>query len=105
MQDILHPGSENSMNVLLAQCDLLKKQNNSISDNMQICAHIQHILTPKDLPRNRSCPSTVHRSILNVFKTSKKSPQQSLFFTANALENEIFSCPGKFKFECVEKKY
>ena len=78
MQDILHPGSENSMNVLLAQCDLLKKQNNSISDNMQICAHIQHILTPKDLPRNRSCPSTVHID-LERFQNLHKNHPNSLF--------------------------
>ena len=53
-------------------------------------------------------PLTVQTSMLNILKTSKKkSPQQSLFFTSNALEDdEIFSCPGKFKFKCVQtKKY
>jgi len=105
LQDIL--GSENSMNVLLAECDLLKKQNVSMrSDNMQVRAHIQHILTPKDLPRNRNSALDSSGTDLERFQNlKKKSPQQSLFFTSNALEDdEIFSCPGKFKFKCVQKK-
>ena len=108
MQDTLNPGSENSMNVLLAGCDIPKKQNISMrSDNMQVRAHIQHILTPKDLPRNKNFPLDSSDIDLEYFENhqKRKSPQQSLFFTSNALEDdEIFSCPGKFKFKCVQKK-
>lgn len=53
----MNPGSENSMNVLLAGCDIPKKQNVSMrSDNMQVRVHIQHIPTPKDWPRNKNSP-------------------------------------------------
>lgn len=105
---ILNPGSENSMNVLLAGRDIPKRQNVSMrSDNMQVRAHIQQILTPKDLPRNKNFPLDSSDIDLEYFENlqKKKSPQQSLFFTSNALEDEeIFSCPGKFKFKCVQKK-
>ena len=96
------------MNVLLAGCDIPKKQNVSMrSDNMQGRAYIQHILTPKDLPRNKNSPLDSSDIDLEYFENlpKKKSPQQPLFFTSNALEDgEIFSCPGKFKFKCVQKK-
>lgn len=78
MQDIL--GSENSMNVLLAECDLLKKQNVSMrSDNMQVRAHIQHILTPKDLPRNRNSALDSSGTDLERFQNLKKNHPNSLF--------------------------
>ena len=81
MQDILNPGSENSMNVLLAGRDIPKRQNVSMrSDNMQVRAHIQHILTRKDLPRNKNYPLDSSDIDLEYFENlQKKNHPNSLF--------------------------